>query len=133
MANPFRSETDLKTPLQVYPLRLTMNDWALLQNELGYGIYEMADRIGKAKFGVVEIASVMRRALRSGGYQFPNQRAGEVVAKIMEQAGLPTCLQAMMDLLSAALSDPNDTQPKQEDPAPAEQTALFKEETTDPL
>jgi Phage tail tube protein, GTA-gp10 len=134
MANPWRAETDLKTPQQIYPLRLNMNDIALLENELGYGIYEFVNRVGAGNFGVREMGSVLRRALRTGGYLFPNQRANEIVMRIMEQAGLQTCREAVLALLVAAVVD------EQQPPAAAqtngaeEPAALFAAEgTKDPL
>ena len=134
MANPHRAEVDLKTPNRVFTLRLSMNDMAALQNELHVGVpYELAERISTHKFGVVEMAAVLRRALKTGGLFFPPQRAGETVSRIMEQAGMSACLEAVLGLIAASISDETADQSSEAEGGEVDESSLFPEDKHDPL
>lgn len=128
--NPHRAEVSLKALQQTYTLRLSLADVASLEAELGCGVYELIGRIQERKFGVREVAAIIRRGLRGGGMHFPQQRTGEVVERIMTEVGMPASLNAATDLLLASLADPAEMQEQNgTEPSPLDS----KDETPHPL
>jgi hypothetical protein len=108
MTNPMKGEIQITLGEEKYTTRLTIDAIIKIESALDKGILSITQRLSEADIRVNELVVILTHALRGGG----NNLKEKDVMKLVGEAGLVPCCQAVAELLTSTLVSKNDSEKK---------------------
>ena len=108
MTNPMKGEIQITLGEEEYKTRLTIDAIIKIEAALDKGILSITQRLSEADIRVNDLVVILTHALRGGG----NNVKEKDVMKLVGDAGLVPCCQAVAELLTSTLVSKNDSEKK---------------------
>lgn len=108
MTNPMKGEIQITLGEEEYTTRLTIDAIIKIESALDKGILSITQRLSEADIRVNELVVILTHALRGGG----NNLKEKDVMKLVGEAGIVPCCQAVAELLTSTLVSKNDSEKK---------------------
>ena len=105
MTNPMKGEIQITLGEEEYKTRLTIDAIIKIEAALDKGILSITQRLSEADIRVNDLVVILTHALRGGG----NNVKEKDVMKLVGDAGLVPCCQAVAELLTSTLVSKNDS------------------------
>ena len=105
MTNPMKGEIQITLGEEEYKTRLTVDAIIKIEAALDKGILSITQRLSEADIRVNDLVVILTHALRGGG----NNLKEKDVMKLVGDAGLVPCCQAVAELLTSTLISKNDS------------------------
>ena len=105
MTNPMKGEIKITLGEEEYKTRLTIDAIIKIEAALDKGILSITQRLSEADIRVNDLVVILTHALCGGG----NNVKEKDVMKLVGDAGLVPCCQAVAELLTSTLVSKNDS------------------------
>jgi len=104
MTNPMRGQVEIELGGKSRSCRLTVDSLIKIETELDRGILAITQKLSEADIRLNDLCVILLYAMRGGG----NDLQLDDVKKVVQQAGIVQACQAVAELLTLTLSDPEE-------------------------
>ena len=113
MANPARGEVTLVCGSRRFVLRPTFNALLEIEDSLGAGLVEIAQRIAARRYGLRDLLAIATAGAQAVDPNIRRKEIGEAIA----EAGLQAATEPVLLFLSFALSGPDEKKAQRQESA----------------